>query len=111
MGQSRCVLDCQLCNKSSACMMRRLPTQERGDTLKVRWRLTIGLISLAAAILLTFPATAARQLERQVGEIWPNGLGPVAVIWPNGVVIDPTDPTAPSDSGTGLVQPDAGVSQ
>jgi len=76
--------------------------------LKVRWRLTIGLISLAAAILLTFPATAARQLERQVGEIWPNGLGPITVIWPNGVV---TDPTAPNDSGSELIQPAADVSQ
>jgi len=76
--------------------------------LKVRWRLTIGLTSLAAAILLTFPANAARQLERQVGEIWPNGLDAVAVIWPNTDVIDPS---GPSDSGTELVQADGGTSQ
>ena len=76
--------------------------------MKVRWRLTTGLISLAAAILLTFPATAARQLERQVGEIWPNGLDAVAVIWPNSDVIDPS---GPSDSGTELVQADGGISQ
>jgi len=76
--------------------------------LKVRWRLTIGLTSLAAAILLTFPANAARQLERQVGEIWPNGLDAVAVIWPNSDVIDPS---GPSDSGTELVQADGGISQ
>ena len=76
--------------------------------MKVRWRLTIGLTSLAAAILLTFPANAARQLERQVGEIWPNGLDAVAVIWPNSDVIDPS---GASDSGTELVQADGGISQ
>jgi len=75
--------------------------------LKIRWRLTIGLASLAAAILLTFPANAARQLERQVGEIWPNGLAPLAVIWPNSDVIDPG---APNDSGTELIQADGHVS-
>jgi len=78
--------------------------------LKIRWRLAIGLSSLAAAILLTFPANAARQLERQVAEIWPNALAPDAVIWPNSDVIWPNsdviDPTGTNDSGSELIQAD-----
>ncbi len=76
--------------------------------MKIRWRLAIGLSSLAAAILLTFPASAAGQLERQVGEIWPNALAPVAVIWPNGIVIDPT---GTNDSGSELIQADGDLYQ
>ena len=76
--------------------------------MKIRWRLAIGLSSLAAAILLTFPANAARQLERQVGEIWPNALAPVAVIWPNSAVIDST---GTDDSGSELIQADGDGSQ
>ena len=102
------LLDCQLCNGSGACMIRRLSTQERGDSLKIRWRMAIGLSSLAAAVLLTFPANAARQLERQVGEIWPNALAPVAVIWPNSAVIDST---GTDDSGSELIQADGDGSQ
>jgi len=48
----------------------------------MRWRLAIGLASLAATVVLTLPPGAARQ----VSDIWPNGLAQVAdVIWPNGV--------------------------
>ena len=45
----------------------------------------MGLALLAATVVLTFPAGAARQ----VSDIWPNGLAQVAdVIWPNGFVSD-----------------------
>lgn len=63
----------------------------------IRWRLVMGLVSLAATIILTFPAGASRQLDQVVGDIWPNGNpvadiwpngDPVADIWPNGVVVD-----------------------
>ncbi len=76
--------------------------------MKIRWRLAIGLSSMAAAILLTFPANAARQLERQVGEIWPNALAPDAVIWPNSALIDPT---TTNDSGSELIQADGDLYQ
>ena len=47
----------------------------------MRWRLAIGLASLVATIVLTFPPGAVHQ----AAEIWPNALGQVAdVIWPNG---------------------------
>jgi hypothetical protein len=46
----------------------------------IRWRLAIGLASLAATVVLTFPPAAARQ----VSDIWPNGIAQAAdVIWPN----------------------------
>src|SRR2546428_288503 len=40
----------------------------------MRWRLAIGLASLVATIVLTFPPGAVRQ----AAEIWPNALGQVA---------------------------------
>lgn len=59
----------------------------------VRWRLAIGLASLAAAIILTVPQAVAGQLGRQTSEIWPNALiqQPADVIWPN-------DPAAAGDT-------------
>ena len=47
------------------------PVREGGNMAKIRWRLLFGLASLGAAVMLTFPAGAARQLESRVGEIWP----------------------------------------
>ncbi|TMC31353.1 MAG: hypothetical protein E6J32_03430 [Chloroflexi bacterium] len=46
----------------------------------MRWRLAIGLASLVATIVLTFPSGAVRQ----VAEIWPNGPEfVIGEIWPN----------------------------
>lgn len=62
----------------------------------IRWRLATGIIALAATVTLTFPAGASRQLERQIGDIWPNGLGQVAdVIWPNDPGIEIIWPNGP----------------
>ena len=86
----------------------------KGETLKraisnIRWRLAMGIIALAATIVLTFPAGAARQLERQIGEIWPNGVGTVAdVIWPND---SPPDVIWPNDPGIVIIWPNAPDSQ
>ena len=55
---------------------------------KIRWRLLFGLASLGAAVMLTFPAGAARQLESRVGEIWPNAVSTVADAWPNPMLPD-----------------------
>jgi hypothetical protein len=68
----------------------------RRASSNIRWRLAMGIVALAATVLLTFPAGAARQLEREVGEIWPNGLGQLAdVIWPNDAGIDIIWPNEP----------------
>ena len=76
---------------------------------RIRWRLAMGIIALAATIVLTFPAGAARQVERQIGAIWPNGVGPVAdVIWPNGPA---TDVIWPNDPGIVIIWPNAPDSQ
>jgi hypothetical protein len=71
--------------------------RRRRDMSNIRWRLIMGLLSLAAALVLTAPA-AASGAGRAVGEIWPNGPGvadiiwpnaaPIAEIWPNGAVFD-----------------------
>lgn len=53
----------------------------------IRWRLVMGLMSLAATIILTFPAGASRQVNQVVADIWPNGA-PVVDIWPNGALTD-----------------------
>jgi hypothetical protein len=76
--------------------------------LKIRWRLTIGVLSLAAAIVLSFPAGAGGHLDRQVAGIWPNGLEPdPAIIWPNG-----PDPAIiwPNGMGSELLPADNGIS-
>jgi len=59
----------------------------------VRWRLLIGLFSLAATLALTVPAAASRFAGSQVGEAWPNATVPVAdstvaEMWPNLPPID-----------------------
>jgi len=55
----------------------------------VRWRLVMGLASLAAAILLTLPGGGLRPLHGPVGGISSNLVSQVAdVIWPNDAVID-----------------------
>ena len=59
----------------------------------IRWRLAIGLASLAAAVILTVPQAVGGQLARETSEIWPNALiqQPADVIWPN-------DPAAIGDT-------------
>jgi hypothetical protein len=75
----------------------------------IRWRLAMGIIALAATIVLTYPVGASRQLERKVAEIWPNGVGAVAdVIWPNGPA---PDVIWPNDPGIVIIWPNAPVSQ
>lgn len=66
----------------------------------VRWRLIAGLVSLAAAIVLTLPGGVLRpsqgpvtgnapSLVGQIADvIWPNGALVDDVIWPNGVPVD-----------------------
>jgi hypothetical protein len=63
--------------------------------LSVRWRLVIGLVSLATAVVLTLPGGASRLLEGAVAEtIWPNS--PVAeTIWPNSPVAEIIWPNSP----------------
>lgn len=61
---------------------------------RIHWRLVLGLVSFGATVALTFPV-AAHQVTHLVADIWPNDPavdiiwpnGPVADIWPNGVVI------------------------
>ncbi|TMF58647.1 MAG: hypothetical protein E6I16_11100 [Chloroflexi bacterium] len=60
---------------------------------RIRWRLVIGLLSLAASLALTAPAAASRLAGSSVGEVWPNATVPVpdgivAEIWPNLPVTD-----------------------
>jgi hypothetical protein len=73
----------------------------RAASLKVRWRLILGLISALLAVGVTLPAAAARvDLGARIAEIWPNGAAsdnlsltnlPVTeVIWPNGALFDDT---------------------
>src|SRR2546426_11286967 len=64
--------------------------RERGGKgmSSIRWRLVIGLLSLAASLALTAPAAASRLAGSPVGEVWPNATVPVpdrigADIWPN----------------------------
>ena len=49
---------------------------------KIRWRLVMGIVSLAAAVVLTLPAGASAA-GRLTADIWPNGDGALAEIWPN----------------------------
>lgn len=65
-----------------------------GSITNIRWRLVMGLVSLAAAVALTFP-TGARAAHQLTADIWPNGAlpddsanTPVADIWPNTVIAD-----------------------
>jgi hypothetical protein len=53
---------------------------------RLRWRLLVGVVSLAAAVALTLPAAASRvDLGQRVANIGPNSVTAVAdVIWPNG---------------------------
>jgi hypothetical protein len=54
---------------------------------KLRWRLILGLLSLAATVVLTFPAVSP-QVGGRVADIWPNGVVTVAdVIWPNAPIV------------------------
>ena len=46
----------------------------------VRWRLLIGLFSLAATLALTVPAA-----DGTLAEMWPN-LPPIDDIWPNNIL-------------------------
>jgi len=69
--------------------------RERGGKgmSRIRWRLVIGLLSLAASLALTAPAAASRLAGSSVGEVWPNATVPVpdgivAEIWPNLPVTD-----------------------
>ncbi len=51
----------------------------------IRWRLVIGLASLAATVALTFSAIPFQQLNRDAADvIWPNAALLSEVIWPNG---------------------------
>jgi len=70
---------------------------------KIRWRLVFGLVSLGAAVLLTFPGGAARQLSGKVADIWPNPDIVNADIWPNAPLdIWPNGDVVSGDStGTG----------
>jgi hypothetical protein len=60
---------------------------------KIRWRLVMGIASLAATVVLTLPAgaTAAQRLGSMTAhkvamDIWPNDA--LADIWPNSAVMD-----------------------
>jgi hypothetical protein len=65
--------------------------------LKIRWRLAFGLVSLAASLLLTLPASAAAlggsHVDLSAGAskglevIWPN-LPLLDNIWPNCFIND-----------------------
>ena len=50
---------------------------------KIRWRLALGLASLAATVALTLPAGVGSR----VADIWPNGASVADVIWPNGATV------------------------
>lgn len=67
--------------------------------MKIRWRLVIGLLSLAATVALTAPTAASRALVQPVSDIWPNpdvpliqeilpNAFPTLDIWPNLLLID-----------------------
>jgi hypothetical protein len=56
----------------------------------IRWRLIMGVLSLAATLALTAPAVASRFANPQVSEIWPNS--PVTDI------IGPTSPLSGDQS-------------
>lgn len=50
---------------------------------KLRWRLVMGVVSLAATLVVTAPV-AAPQAIHAVADIWPNGFEQlVGDIWPN----------------------------
>ena len=69
-------------------------------SLRVRWRLVVGLISALLAVGITLPAAGARvDLGARIAVIWPNpstagddltltNLPLTEVIWPNGVLVD-----------------------
>jgi hypothetical protein len=64
---------------------------------KIRWRLVVGLVSLGVTVILTIPAPAAAgHVNGRVADIWPNLLGPVAIIWPNDPTVDIIWPNADS---------------
>jgi hypothetical protein len=55
----------------------------------VRWRLLVGLASLATAIVLTLPGGVLRPSQGPVSGISTNLIGQIAdVIWPNGAIVD-----------------------
>lgn len=65
-----------------------------GSITNIRWRLVVGVVSLAATVILTFPA-GGRAVQQLTADIWPNGSLPdgvvntlVADIWPNTVIAD-----------------------
>lgn len=80
----------------------------REAIIKIRWRLLVGVISLASAIAVTLPAAASKvDLAPRVAEIWPNALSPLTdesnlmgVIWPNAPVV-----------GDGVGSPDSEAAQ
>ena len=53
----------------------------------IRWRLVMGLASLAATIILTFPRAAGQLNQVVASDIWPNGV-PTAEIWPNDIPME-----------------------
>lgn len=76
--------------------------QLRAFSLRVRWRLVVGLICALLAVGVTLPAASAEvNLGARLAEIWPNptpagddptltNLPLTEVIWPNGVLVDDT---------------------
>lgn len=78
----------------------------------MRWRLLMGVVSLATAVSVTLPAAASRvDLAQRVGHVWSTGLSVAAdIIWPNSEFMDVIWPNAAvlggglTDSGSGSDQ-------